>query len=281
MLCISRVPSEVSIPHPRCFSSSLYSNYHYHPTINFTLHLWFFSQSTLIKQNTLKFSSRTTKQSSKNHLVCHKRSLKRLMVSQREESWTCPEDLPLATTGHKKHQQNLPTHHHTQHLYVSYTGNQSYFQITLSFAVSTWGEKKTTTRQSTATSQLLCCLPPPAPTPPAAPKWAAPGSRQDLGGWSPAPTTRVKEKASHLFCVGSCRSSSHHPRLPAARKWRRAHHRCEIISLSALTRRRNLSSLQHARGSLCFVWVWKISKRTPFSFSFKPATGLGSKTTFL
>lgn len=201
------------------------------------------------------------------------------MVSQREESQTCPEEWPAVASGHKKHQQNLPTHH-TIGTFMFPTQEIKVISMLLwASTVSTWGKK--TTRQGSATSQLLCCLPPPAPTPPAAPEWEAPGSQQDPCGWPPALTTGLKEKASHLFRVGSCRSSSHHPRLPAARKWRRAHHRCETISLSALTRRRNLSSLQHARGSLRFVWVWKISKHTPFSFSFKPATGLGSKTTFL
>lgn len=107
----------------------------------------------------------------------------------------------------------------------------------------------------------------------------------DRAAWSRADTSaaiaRVKEKASHLFSAGSGKSSSRHPRLPAARTWRRAPHRCETISLSALTRTRNLSSWQHARGSLGFVWVWKISKHTPFSFSFKQATGVGSKETSL
>lgn len=92
---------------------------------------------------------------------------------------------------------------------------------------------------------------------------------------TPAAIARVKEKASHLFSAGSGRSSSRHPGPPAARTWRRAPHRCGTASLSALTGTRNLSSWQHARGSLGFVWVWKIWKHTPFSFSFEPAAGVG------
>lgn len=135
------------------------------------------------------------------------------------------------------------------------------------------------TCQGGAVPWLLCCPPPATPhlRLPAPSRTRAAGPGADTA----AAITRVKEKSSHLFSAVSGRSSSHHPHLPAACTWRRVHHRCETISLSALTRRRNLSSLQHARGSLAFVWVWKISKRTPFSFSSKPATSLGSKQTFL
>lgn len=114
------------------------------------------------------------------------------------------------------------------------------------------------TWQGSAVPKLLCC--PPPPTPPAAPTWIpapggtrAAGQQQGPGADTAAAITRVKEKVSHLFWAGSCRSSSRHPHPPAAGTWRRVHHRCETISLSALTRRRNLSSLQRVRGSLGFV----------------------------
>lgn len=50
----------------------------------------------------------------KSHPVYYKRSLKQLLVPQRERRTscsTCPKDLPLATTGSKKHNPTLPPHH--------------------------------------------------------------------------------------------------------------------------------------------------------------------------
>lgn len=49
----------------------------------------------------------------KSHPVYYKRSLKQLLVPQRERRAscsTCPKDLPLAATGSRKHKPNLPPH---------------------------------------------------------------------------------------------------------------------------------------------------------------------------
>ena len=62
-------------------------------------------------------------------------------------------------------------------------------------------------------------------------------------------------------------SSFHHPLPPAARKPRALRH-CETASLSAWTRRRNLSNLRHVRESPNLTWVWRNLKSLPFSSSF-------------
>lgn len=62
-------------------------------------------------------------------------------------------------------------------------------------------------------------------------------------------------------------SSFHRPLPPAAHKPRAPRH-CETASLSAWTRRRNLSNSQHVRENLNLTWVWRNLKSFPFSSSF-------------
>lgn len=252
-----------------------------------SLHLFYFasgtsSHSALIKQNTLKIfeqdheaviqkATQTVTNGVLNGFWYH--------IEGRDSCSTCPKELPPVTTGYKESKQKLSYTPHSQYPYVAPMEIKGFSCWLLQAFTVLTQEKLGKAMLRLGFCAALFLLPhlrllAPSGTP-------AAGQQHGPGADTAAAITRVKEKASHLFSAGSYRSSSHHRRLPAARTWRRVHHRCETISLSALTRRRNLSSLQHARGSLGFVWVWKISKHTPFSFSFKPATGLGSKLTFL
>lgn len=80
-------------------------------------------------------------------------------------------------------------------------------------------------------------------------------------------TFKFLKKSSHLFWAGLCMSSFHHLLPPAARKPRALHH-CGTASLSAWTRRRNLSNSQHVRENLNLPWVWRNLKSLLFSSSF-------------